>query len=291
MSTALTVFINTVGTWCRGEVVDLDPTNYAVLQTISTPTDSSWTNCNAQFTSDSWVPSNSQNSSYVPINCQVSSGNTGDSTTCTTTLTNNGGNTCAGCMDSTSLTQAIASASVNAILNTRYGPSCSFNAKMTNVWSYYETKNNALGPAGTGATVFGRANAAKATIEDNSTTAGVFYSLHQMESLFTSINSTLSSIATLTDPKTGLVAGLNCLIFGEDFQRIHEVMCGSMYYNMYVMRLAVGISCWGVLFAMCCIVCTGVRHLKHSERKNKVGDAFFNKGRDDYSGQHMNAKD
>ena len=103
MSTSLNTFINTVGTWCRGEVVDLDATNYAILQTMASPTDSSWTSCNSAFTSDSWVPSNSQNSSYAPISCQVSSGNTGDSTTCTATLTDNGGNTCAGCMDTTSL--------------------------------------------------------------------------------------------------------------------------------------------------------------------------------------------
>ena len=68
---------------------------------------------------------------------------------------------------------------------------------------------------------------------------------------------------------------------------MQEVMCGSMYYNMYIMRYALGISCYGVLFAMCCIVCTGVRHMKHSERKGKVGDAFFKRGKDDYSGAHL----
>jgi Na+/alanine symporter len=101
----------------------------------------------------------------------------------------------------------------------------------------------------------------------------------------------MTLIAPLIDPTTGLVAGLNCKLFGEDFQRIQQVMCGSMYYNMYLMRYALGISCYGVLFAMCCIVCTGVRHMKHAERKNQISDSFFKKGKDDYSGQRLHGKD
>ena len=63
-----------------------------------------------------------------------------------------------------------------------------------------------------------------------------------------------------------------------------------MYYNMYIMRYAIGLSSYGVLFAMCCIVCTGVRHYKHGERKNKVGDAFFGK-HEKSSSQLFKAKD
>jgi len=53
------------------------------------------------------------------------------------------------------------------------------------------------------------------------------------------------------------------------------------------MRYALGISCYGVLFAMCCIVCTGVRHYKHSQRKTQIGDAFFKGDKDDYSGAQL----
>lgn len=63
-----------------------------------------------------------------------------------------------------------------------------------------------------------------------------------------------------------------------------------MYYNLYVMRYAIGISCYGVLFAMCCIVCTGVRHYKHGDRKAKVGDAFV-KGHEKSSGELLRNKD
>ncbi len=63
-----------------------------------------------------------------------------------------------------------------------------------------------------------------------------------------------------------------------------------MFYNMYIMRYTIGISCYGVLFAMCCIVCTGVRHYKHGERKNQVGDAFA-KLQHENSSQLLKTKD
>ena len=31
-----------------------------------------------------------------------------------------------------------------------------------------------------------------------------------------------------------------------------------------------GISAFGIIFAMCCSVCAGVRHYKHGERKDKL---------------------
>ena len=53
-----------------------------------------------------------------------------------------------------------------------------------------------------------------------------------------------------------------------------DILCGSVYYNLYVMRYALGISCYGVLFSMCFIVFTGVRFMKEGERRTKVGNLF-----------------
>lgn len=161
----MTPFMNTVRTWCRGQVVDVTGSNYAILQNIANPSYSSWTGCNAAFSSDSWVPSNSQNSSYSPISCQVSSGNVGDTTTCTATLTNSGGNTCAGCMNSISLSTSITtSATLNGLINTRYGGCTNFKTALTNIWdNYYIRQRNAYGPTATSpsasgsTTVLGRA--------------------------------------------------------------------------------------------------------------------------------------
>lgn len=53
---------------------------------------------------------------------------------------------------------------------------------------------------------------------------------------------------------------------------MQNVICGSFYNNMYIIRLTFGISAWGILFAMCCIVCTGVRHFKQVDKMKKIAD-------------------
>jgi len=52
-------------------------------------------------------------------------------------------------------------------------------------------------------------------------------------------------------------------------------VCVSNFNTLYITRLLMGIAAFGILFAMCCIVCSGVRHFKHSERKDKVSPNFF----------------
>jgi len=139
--------------------------------------------------------------------------------------------------------------------------------------------------------VLARTLYAQTQITNNgSGSGGVFESLNTMSQLFTNITTSLNSIQTLTDPTYGLLAGLNCKVFGEDFQRIQQIFCGSMYSNMYTMRLAFGIIAYGVLFTMCCAVCTGVRHFKHMQRKDKVGDAFFKNSFDENSGTTFNRR-
>jgi len=100
----LTTFVATVSSWCKGQISDLDTTNYNILVNLANPSYSSWTSCNAPFSTDSWVPSNSPNTTISPyISCQATSGNNGNTTTCTAALANSGSNTCGGCMDSTML--------------------------------------------------------------------------------------------------------------------------------------------------------------------------------------------
>lgn len=160
---------------------------------------------------------------------------------------------------------------------------------MKNVWTnYYAAKLYALGvkdTATTGTGVLRRAEEANLKILDATVgSGGVFEAIDALGTLFTNINNAMLLINNMIDPTYGLVAGLNCLVFGEDFQRIQQIFCGSIYTNMYTMRLAIGIASYGVLFMMCCAVCTGVRHFKHAERKGRVGDAFFNKSGDEGSG-------
>lgn len=271
--------ITSIRQYCKGEISDLDSTNNNVLSNLASTSSNFGTNCNAQISSDSWVPSNSQDTSQSTyIACTVSSGDVGDKTTCTSTLTNNGGNTCAGCMDSTFLmTYYTSGATLTTDLNARYTATCAFNAEMFNIWTnYYNVKNPKLGPddaAGTGSVL---ARSEQALTDTNSTGASsVFTNIGNMNTYIDGVESNIASINTLTDPQYGMLVGLNCRVFGEDFVRFQEVICGKFYSNMYNLRLTVGISAFGILFALCCIVCTGVRHFKHMEREKRVGDAFF----------------
>jgi small basic protein len=118
-------------------------------------------------------------------------------------------------------------------------------------------------------TVMYRMQQAQAMI--NTTTAGsVFASIDSFRGVLNTVNSGLSSISTLTDPTYGMLAGLNCQLFGQDFVTFQNVICGSFYNNMYTIRLTFGIASWGILFSLCCIVCSGVRHFKNMNRRAMV---------------------
>jgi len=39
-----------------------------------------------------------------------------------------------------------------------------------------------------------------------------------------------------------------------------EIVCGSLYKYLYLLRISLGIISFGILVAICCITCVGVRH-------------------------------
>ena len=82
---------------------------------------------------------------------------------------------------------------------------------------------------------------------------------NQFSSVITKISSTVSSI---TDPQYGLMAGFNCLIFGEDLQLLVDTLCSYIFTTVYFLRVATGMAGIIIMFTMCCTVCTGVRHYK-----------------------------
>jgi hypothetical protein len=138
----------------------------------------------------------------------------------------------------------------------RYGPECSFNPELQNIWSnYYVVKANALGPDVQGTPspsgVLPRTVTAKDKVDDLISIVDP-----ALASTFASILQGLDSIKTLVDPKYGLIAGLNCRIIGEDFQRTQQSLCGSLYTNLYATRLALGIASYAILLALCLFSCT-----------------------------------
>lgn len=278
-----TIFENTVKSWCYGQIVDLNNANLQILKDLADPTLAAYAGCGGSFATDSWIPALSPNSSTGSfVTCKFSTTDKGDSSTCSNTIS---GASCKGCMDTTSI-NTITGVTISS-LSTRYTTCNTFNTKLTNVWyNYYDRRRTILGgPASvaTDNTVMGRMLSAKAQIIATSG-GGVFEALNEMSTLFSNINTNLASIVALTDPNYGLLAGLNCKIFGEDFERIQKILCGSVYSSVYTMRMSFGLIAYGVLFMMCCAVCTGVRHFKHMQRKEKIGDAFFKNSFDEGSG-------
>lgn len=88
---------------------------------------------------------------------------------------------------------------------------------------------------------------------------------------FSTTMTNLDGIAsTITDPEYGIIAGFNCRLFGEDLTLLVNTLCARFFNVFYFLRLAMGILSFAILFGMCCSVCAGVRHFKHSERKDRL---------------------
>lgn len=83
----------------------------------------------------------------------------------------------------------------------------------------------------------------------------------KMTSTFNSLNSTLNP---LLDPTYGLIAGINCLLMGEDIVLTKNTLCVSMFNSFYFLFMTIGTATIALLFSMCCITCAGVRHYKQN---------------------------
>ncbi len=149
------------------------------------------------------------------------SGKYGDEFTCPNGIS--GGEPCIGCMDTGSISNYYyrnPSLSILGDLNVRYNSSCTFNSELNNIWNnYYLIKANALGPnvqgmpSNTG--VIPRMMTVKSDIDSLINTIDP-----ALANIFNSILTDLSDINHIIDPKYGLIAGLNCKLLGEDFQRL-----------------------------------------------------------------------
>lgn len=124
-----TALTTATGHYLSDYILDLDSSSVAILKSVSDPTNSVYkAGCNGVYATDSWVPATSMDSTksgYVP--CRVSSSNTGNIGSCDATFADVGGNTCGGCMDSTSLTALwLSAASATSNAQARYGVGCKF---------------------------------------------------------------------------------------------------------------------------------------------------------------------
>ncbi len=102
--------------------------------------------------------------------------------------------------------------------------------------------------------IIGRVNTAKVSLISTATDVATLFNVIK--------NNLNTNVDSITNPVTGLVAGLNCRLFGEGAVRITDTLCSSLFNTFYLSRLIMGIASYGILFAICCIVCSGVRHYK-----------------------------
>lgn len=202
--------------YANGDISDLNAVNNAILSGFSFPSNATNSASCTGFT-DSWVPSNNQDSNYsTAIPCQSASGSVGQLSNCNS---NFAGATCSGCMDTTQLlTQQATSAAVIAAVKSKYGTNCAFASILGNTWTnYFSKKYSALGYPTVKTQVSGsvmyRIQQAQGQI--NTTNAGsVFTNIDSFRGSLNSINNNLNSISNLTDPTYGMLAGLNCNLFG-----------------------------------------------------------------------------
>ncbi len=267
INTAMNNITTTINGFANGVIPDVsDSDSIAALNSVANG--QGFGAC-AGTSPDSWVLSMSNTSTVA---CQVSGGATVvPSGSCSQVQFEANNAACQGCIDSSlvmntwysSLTQGQWLTKMNA----KYPAACaaSWSTYFGNVWdNYYMQKVPKM------VAIQGRWTTA------NTDLTNVKTSLNGVNSSLTSIISTLNStFGSITDPQYGLIAGLNCKIIGEDLQTMVSSVCVSNFNTLYITRLLMGIAAFGILFAMCCIVCSGVRHFKHAERKDKVSPNFF----------------
>lgn len=66
------------------------------------------------------------------------------------------------------------------------------------------------------------------------------------------------------------MAGLNCRVLGEDIVNAKNTICVSLFNSIFFLLVTIGTTSFALLFALCCIVCTGVRHHNHDLVKARV---------------------
>jgi hypothetical protein len=264
LQATLATVTTTITNYQIGVINDFsDSPSFAILTQVSNA--SAYSGCTTPaFYTDSWVPSDSQ----TYLSCLINGGSNATSSVC------GGGNFasasggCSGCMDTTSILNTGSYANTNAVLtalNGRYtaGGCSTFNNDLSNVWTnYYSIKSNAYSP------VASRTSSASTSV--NTFVASITGTLN---TTFSNAVTGLAAVASsVTDSKYGLVAGMNCQLIGQDFTTITTTFCQSLFTVLFFSRIVVGCASFGILVAICCGACTGVRFYKHSLKKIKSID-------------------
>lgn len=206
MDSALTSITSVINGFRDGTIPDVaDSDSILSLQTVANS--QSFGAC-ANTAPDSWVLSMANT---TMVQCQVSGGTTVNPTTCTTQASFEGNTAvCRGCVDSSLVLNAwysgLTQGQFKTMLDTKYGTGCAatWTTYFGNVWdNYYRIKVPAMAAISTRwTTAVGSVNTVKTDLTNVNA------------SLTTIITTLTTTFDTLTDPKFGLIAGLNCRVIG-----------------------------------------------------------------------------
>jgi len=261
ISSGKTSLLDSVNAYGSGQTSDISS---AAESTLSTYADAgNFASCtDPNFALDSYVPSNSQNPTYV--SCTVS-GNSAGSTECAGNFNPKGGS-CYGCLDVADIFSGAANgAAVTTDINGRYGNNAgcaTFANDMGNLWTnFYNLRQQAIGSSFQNAGIYSSVNSLNvATFQGD---------LATLDGALAGVNTTINSLNSLLDTQYGMLGGLNCRLFGEDLQAIIDTSCVLGFNSLFQIRLALGICSLGLFFASFCSVCAGSRYARQADTRDK----------------------
>lgn len=198
------------------------------------------------------------------------SGNSAGSSACSGNFNPKGGS-CYGCLDIASIFASYPNgALVTSDLNARYAnnPGCnSFAAGLGNLWTnFYNPKQINIGNSQHNTGIYSAVSSLNiASFQADLITLG---------GALAGVKPTINSLNSLLDTEYGMLGGLNCSLFGEDFQNIVNNSCVLGFNTLFNIRLSLGICSFGLFFASLCSVCAGSRYARQEDKtKGKVANS------------------
>ena len=74
-------------------------------------------------------------------------------------------------------------------------------------------------------------------------------------------------------PTFGVGAGLSCSLIGEDMEVMSNTVCNRMLPQLYIMLVILGVISFAIMFTLCFLTCSAVRHYDQYMQEDEEGEA------------------
>lgn len=127
-----------------------------------------------------------------------------------------------------------------------------FTGSLSNIWNnFYRVKKEVIGGA------YDRGVAVQTRIDN--------VDLQNIGESFGNASIVLATnLGTVVDPKSGLIAGLNCKVLSEDVNLTIQTICDSTFAYVFFQRIMFAIAGWAIMILACFSVCFGVHSYRMS---------------------------